>query len=98
MLQKSLKDFLKEVMDFKSLLGEWSFIQFRRSLFGEAVNCEVLIILGEQDEINDSKGMLENQKDFSKGVLILLENAGHNLQLDEREKVTNEISAFLESQ
>ncbi|WP_086313070.1 hypothetical protein A5821_000652 [Enterococcus sp. 7F3_DIV0205] len=71
---------------------------FEESLFGEVINCAALIILGEQDEVVGYKDMIENQKDFSKGVFILLENAGHNLQLDEREKVTNEINTFLELQ
>lgn len=67
---------------------------FEKNLFGELVACSSLIILGKQDDLVGYKDILNYRNQFLNGEFVLIETAGHNLQLDERQKVITEIKHF----
>lgn len=64
---------------------------FEKSLFIKPIICDSLILLGEQDDVVVYKDILKYQDQFLNSKFVLIENAGHNLQLDERQKVVAEI-------
>ncbi|OJG86032.1 hypothetical protein RV15_GL002436 [Enterococcus silesiacus] len=67
---------------------------FEKSLFVNPIVCDSLILLGKQDVVVGYEDTLEHQHQFLNSEFILIENAGHNLQLDERQKVIAEIQHF----
>lgn len=68
---------------------------FEKSLLAELIVCECLIVLGKQDVVVGFEDILEHRNKFLNSNFVLLENAGHNLQLDKREQVITEIRTFL---
>lgn len=82
--------------DFQKTFQETGYaFGFEKSLFVEPITCASLIILGEQDDVVGYKDALEHEKDFYNSRFVLIKNAGHNVQLDQRETVKTEIKDFL---
>lgn len=79
----------------KSFQKEGYAFGMEKSLFVEKIICESLIILGKQDDVVGFKDLLEHQKTFPNSKFILLDYAGHNVQIDEPNKVIEEIKYFL---
>ncbi|WP_375180501.1 alpha/beta fold hydrolase [Enterococcus rotai] len=102
--EQGYKNFLKEIYpglvigdhDFQKTFQEIGYaFKFEKRLFAKPIICDSLIILAEQDDIVGFQDTLDHEKDFYNGSFVLIKNAGHNMQLDQREFVTIEICNFL---
>lgn len=61
------------------------------------INCPVLLLLGEKDKTGKVKTYNKMWAEKTGYELIIIENAGHNSNVDNPEKVNNEIEKFLET-
>ncbi|WP_044642618.1 alpha/beta fold hydrolase [Risungbinella massiliensis] len=68
---------------------------FESILFDSTYTTEVLMVLGKQDNVVGFEDALSIQDSLPNIQTVILENAGHNLQLDQPDKVEKEIQSFL---
>ncbi|MEI5992537.1 alpha/beta fold hydrolase [Candidatus Enterococcus mansonii] len=102
--EASYKNYLTEIQPGLSV-GDQEFqksfqrdgykLAFEERLLLNDATCERLIILGKQDDVVGYEDVTKHRKKLLNSRIILLDNAGHNLQLDERDVIRKELSIFL---
>lgn len=78
----------------KSFQGSGYSLGSEKSLLANAIDCDSLIILGTQDMTVGFQDISNYKSMFPKGRFIIIETAGHNLQIDERKQIRTELKRF----
>lgn len=68
---------------------------FENDLLPEIITQPALFLLGKQDDVVGYQDIYSKKHHFENGKFVLLKNAGHNLQLEEHEKIQKELTNFL---
>lgn len=79
--------------DFIKLSKSMIDIELKNDL--ENIKCNTLVICGEKDKVN-MKASLELKNKISNANILIVKNAGHEVNLDKPKKLANAINSFFE--
>lgn len=78
--------------DFISLCNSMTELNFEHEL--KKISCAVLVVCGDKDRAN-KKASLELQRQIRNAELVIIENAGHEINMENPARLGAELNAFL---